>query len=65
MTKEDIRTDTAVYQEVIPRRHREAFCNKTGCGGYSGDWVFGWPTNVDKSVHIKTQAERNLLKKLR
>jgi hypothetical protein len=57
--------DTAQHIEVIPRKHRALFCNNRGAGRYTGNWVFGWPAKADMSIHVKTQADRKQLKKMR
>jgi hypothetical protein len=65
MQNESKHHDDAKHQEIIPRKHREIFCNKQGCGRYNTNWIFGWPAVADKSVFIKTDADRNLLKRMK
>ena len=64
MTKTKHITDNAKHIEVIPKRHREAFCNTQGAGRYTGNWIFGWPTQIDRNIFAKSQTERILLKKM-
>lgn len=64
-TKRMATNDVAHHVEVIPQRHRELFCNKQGAGRYTSNWVFGWPTKADRSVFVKTQADKDELKRMK
>lgn len=62
MTKTNNQTG---HTAVIPQAHKDKFCDEQGSGRYTNNWIFGWPCKANSSEFIKTQAERNQLKRIR